>query len=189
MTGDPVTPWLVTAWQYGLLNGYEDEVFALLKQNADEVPPASSPANGRVGNPSYIANGYVPFTNGASGKPGDYDFAHGASATMEYAVADCSLSTLAAATGHQADAERYQLRSRNWRSLLDPTHEATPAPATPTACSSARRTRPSATGSTRARRRSTSGSCRRTCPGSSRPSVVPTRRTPGSTRSSTTTSC
>lgn len=120
MTGDPVTPFLVTAWKYGLLSGYEQETYALLKQNADEVPPAESPANGRVGNPSYIANGYVPYTAGASGKPGDFDLAHGGSATMEYAVADCSLSGLADALGNSDDAERYLLRSRNWRSLIDP---------------------------------------------------------------------
>jgi len=120
MTGDPVTPFLVTAWKYGLLKGYEGEVYALLKQNADGVPPAGSPANGRVGNPSYIANGYVPYVAGASGKPGDYDVAHGGSATMEYAVSDCSLAGLAGALGKRDDAERYALRSRSWRSLLDP---------------------------------------------------------------------
>ncbi|GAA1899216.1 GH92 family glycosyl hydrolase [Lapillicoccus jejuensis] len=121
MTGDPVTPWLVTAWQYGLLDGHASEVYRLLKQNADQVPPASNPANGRVGNPSYIANGYVPLVDGASGKPGDFDLAHGASATMEYAVADCTLSLLADGLGKTDDAQRYALRSRDWRSLLDPT--------------------------------------------------------------------
>jgi len=84
------------------------------------VPPASNPANGRVGNPSYIANGYVPYVAGASGKPGDFDLAHGGSATMEYAVADCSLAGLADALGKTDDAERYMLRSRDWRSLIDP---------------------------------------------------------------------
>ncbi len=120
MTGDPVTPFLVTAWQYGLLNGHLSEVYQLLKVNADQVPPASSPANGRAGNPSYIANGFVPYVAEATGKPGDYDLAHGASATMEYAVSDCSLSTLAAALGRDDDAERYALRCRGWQSLIDP---------------------------------------------------------------------
>lgn len=120
MTGDPVTPFLVTAWQYGLLAGYEKETYALLKVNADQVPPTDSPANGRVGNPSYIANGFVPFAEGAAGKPGDFDVAHGGSATMEYAVSDCSLATLASALGERSDAKRYAARSGNWRSLLDP---------------------------------------------------------------------
>ena len=120
MTGDPVTPFLVTAWQYGLLSGYERETYALLKENADKVPPADSPANGRIGNPSYIANGYVPYAAGASGKPGDFDLAHGGSATMEYAVSDCSLASLASALGKDRDAQRYEARSGNWRSLLDP---------------------------------------------------------------------
>ena len=119
MTGDPITPWLVTAWSQGLLAGHEEEAYAVLKQNADEVPPADSPYNGRAANEEYIADGFVPFDEGAEGKPGDYDLQHGGSATLEYALADATLSAMATGLGHDADAARYAERSQNYRSIWD----------------------------------------------------------------------
>lgn len=119
MTGDPVTPFLVDAWKQGLLKGHEHEAYAVLRQNADKVPPASSPSNGRAGNATYIPDGYVPFDANATGKPGDYDIQHGGSATLEYAVADASLSTMAQGLGHYGDAVRYAQRGQNYRAIWD----------------------------------------------------------------------
>ncbi len=51
MTGDPVTPFLVENWSKGLLAGHEEEAYAVLRENATSTPPASSPYNGRNGNP------------------------------------------------------------------------------------------------------------------------------------------
>ncbi|MEN0130543.1 MAG: GH92 family glycosyl hydrolase [Brevundimonas sp.] len=120
MTGDPVTPFLVSAWHEGLLTRPQAErAYAALKQNADEVPPASSVFNGRMGNPTYIKDGYVAFNPGAAHKPGDFDLAHGGSATLEYALADATLSTLAADLGHTDDAARYAQRGQNFRAIWD----------------------------------------------------------------------
>jgi len=119
MTGDPITPFLVTAWSQGLLAGHEEEAYAILKQNADEVPPADSPYNGRAANEQYIAEGFVPYDESAEGKPGDYDLQHGGSATLEYALADATLSAMATGLGHDADAARYAERSQNYRSIWD----------------------------------------------------------------------
>ncbi|MDM7830668.1 GH92 family glycosyl hydrolase [Cellulomonas edaphi] len=123
MTGDPVTPFLVSAWHQGLLTRPQAErAYAVLRQNADEVPPASSVFNGRMGNPTYIKDGYVAFNPGAAHKPGDFDLAHGGSATLEYALADATLSTLAADLGHEKDAERYAQRGQNFRAVWDAEH-------------------------------------------------------------------
>ncbi|HET6624940.1 MAG TPA: GH92 family glycosyl hydrolase [Nocardioidaceae bacterium] len=119
MTGDPVTPFLVSAWRQGFLEGHEDDAYAALKENADGVPPADSPYNGRAGNPTYLEEGYVPYLPDARNKPGDYDLNHGPSATLEYALADCTLSTMADALGHQDDARRYAERGTNFRSVFD----------------------------------------------------------------------
>ena len=120
MTGDPVTPYLVSAWSEGLLTGSRAaEAYAVLKQDADGVPPASSPANGRMGNPTYIADGFVPQDPAGAHKAGDYDIDHGGSATLEYALADGALSTMAAGLGHTADAQRYAVRSQSYRSIWD----------------------------------------------------------------------
>lgn len=120
MTGDPATPQLVTAQQYGLLGGWEDRLWTQLVQNADTVPSEDHPANGRAGNDHYLEHGYVPAETGAECKPGDCDLDHAGSATMEYAVADAAMSVLAEDLGHDDDALRYAERSRSWESIINP---------------------------------------------------------------------
>lgn len=120
MTGDPVTPQLVTAQQYGLLEGWEDRLWEQLVHNADNVPPADHPANGRAGNEHYLEHGYVPSGTGEDCKPGDCDLDHAGSATLEYAVSDAAMSVLATDLGHHQDAKRYAERSRSWQNVFDP---------------------------------------------------------------------
>ena len=121
MTGDPGTAFLVSAWSQGLLRGYEEDAYQVLRNNADNIPPASSVANGRAGNPEYLAYGYVPNQPDENGQPGDYDLHHGGSATLEYALSDALLSTMAAGLGHTDDAARYAQRGENYRAVFDPT--------------------------------------------------------------------
>ncbi|MGO2746188.1 GH92 family glycosyl hydrolase [Microbacterium sp.] len=121
MTGDPGTAFLVSAWNQGLLEGYEERAYAVLAHNADNTPDADSVANGRAGNPVYLADGYVPHEPGESGRPGDYDLHHGGSATLEYALSDALLSTMAAGLGHDEDAVRYAARGENYRAIFDET--------------------------------------------------------------------
>ncbi|MFB6570596.1 GH92 family glycosyl hydrolase [Streptomyces noursei] len=121
MTGDPVTPFLTNAHRQGLLKGHEEEAYAALRKNADGVPPANSPAVGREANAAYVKNGYAPYLKGRPHtKPGDSDFDHGASATLEYALADAMLAQMAHDLGHHADADRYAARALNYRTLHDP---------------------------------------------------------------------
>ncbi len=119
MTGDPVTPFLVSAWSEGLLKGNEERAYAVLKKNADTLPPGDIPQNGRGGNDYYVARGYVPYDFSAHGKAGDFDLNQGGSATLEYALSDGVLSTMAAALGNAADATRYAARAQNYRSIYD----------------------------------------------------------------------
>ncbi|MEV0093902.1 GH92 family glycosyl hydrolase [Streptomyces sp. NPDC050738] len=121
MTGDPVTPFLTNAYQQGLLKGYEEEAYKALKKNADGVPPADSPAVGREANVQYIKDGYAPYIKDrAHVKPGDSDFDHGASATLEYALSDAMLGQMAGELGHKDDAARYAARAQNYRKIFDP---------------------------------------------------------------------
>ncbi|MFD7919286.1 GH92 family glycosyl hydrolase [Streptomyces sp. NPDC059740] len=120
MTGDPVTPFLTNAYQQGLLKGHEEEAYRALRKNADGVPPADSPYDGREGNARYLKDGFVPYVEGRPHqKPGDSDYDHGASATLEYALSDGMLSQMARDLGHTADAERYAKRARNYRTVFD----------------------------------------------------------------------
>lgn len=120
MTGDPVTPFLVDAYRQGLLKGHKEEAYRALKKHVDTVPPASSPAAGRQADAEYLAGGYVPYDPAHPGKPGDNDFQHGPSATLEYALADAALGGMARDLGHTADARRYLARGQNYRSIFDP---------------------------------------------------------------------
>ncbi|PKW12263.1 alpha-1,2-mannosidase, putative [Streptomyces sp. 1222.5] len=120
MTGDPVTPFLTNAYQQGLLKGHEEDAYRALKRNADGVPPADSAPVGREANKEYIADGFAPYIKGRPhAKPGDSDYDHGASATLEYALSDAMLGQMAKDLGHRADAQRYTERARNYRKIYD----------------------------------------------------------------------
>ncbi|MFJ3705388.1 MULTISPECIES: GH92 family glycosyl hydrolase [unclassified Streptomyces] len=120
MTGDPVTPFLTNAYQQGLLKGYEEQAYRALKKNADGVPPADSAPVGREANKEYLADGFAPYIKGrAHVKPGDSDYDHGASATLEYALSDAMLGQMAKELGHDQDAARYAERAQNYREIFD----------------------------------------------------------------------
>ena len=105
MTGDPVTPFLVDAYRQGLLKGHEEEAYRVLKRHVDHAAPASSPSADRQADPEYLADGYVPYDpTRPQTKPGDDDYQHGPSATLEYALADAALGGMAQSLGHTADA-------------------------------------------------------------------------------------
>ncbi|MFH9430538.1 GH92 family glycosyl hydrolase [Streptomyces sp. NPDC017615] len=121
MTGDPVTPFLTNAYQQGLLHGYEERAYKALRKNADGVPPTDSPAVGREANREYIADGFAPYVKDRPhAKPGDSDYDHGASATLEYALSDAMLARMARDLGHGADADRYAARAQDYRKIFDP---------------------------------------------------------------------
>jgi predicted alpha-1,2-mannosidase len=119
MTGDPVTPFLVDGWSKGLLAGHEQEAYQALLANATAEPPAGTPFNGRNGNHYYTVLGYVPTGGTCVYKGGDNDCQHPASATLEYAAADASLSIMAEALGHRSDARMLAQRAENYRNLWD----------------------------------------------------------------------
>jgi len=119
MTGDPVTPFLVDLWRFGALDGLEKQAYAALRQNAFEVPPTNSRHAGRSGNPSYLAHGFVQYDRAFPSKGMDVDPHHGGSATLEYALADCSLAQMAQGLGQADDAAILRERGRNWRKIWD----------------------------------------------------------------------
>jgi predicted alpha-1,2-mannosidase len=119
MTGDPVTPFLVENWSKGLLAGHEAEAYAAMRRNVMGTPPASSPYNGRNGNPWYTKRGYIPSGEDCVVKGGDNDCQHPASATLEYAAADAALSLMAKGLGKDDDAAMLARRGQNYRNLWD----------------------------------------------------------------------
>ena len=120
MTGDPVTPFLVDLWRFGALKGREREAYAALRENAFGVPAFSIRPQGRSGNPSYLRDGFVQYDRSFISKGMDTDPHHGASATLEYALADSALAHMAKALGHDKDAQLLAQRALNWRKVWDP---------------------------------------------------------------------
>jgi predicted alpha-1,2-mannosidase len=122
MTGDPATPFLADGWSKGLLRGHEERAFRLMWRNATGVPPDHVGTRGRAGNPTYLRRGYVPKGQARTGKGGDDDLLHAGSATLEYALSDCSLGMVAAGLGHRRKAAELIRRGRNYRSIWDAGH-------------------------------------------------------------------
>jgi len=119
MTGDPVTPFMVDLWRFGALEGREQQAWAALRRNAFGNPPLNSRHDGRAGNPHYLADGYIQFDRAHPSKGMDSDPHHAGSATMEYALGDCSLSIMGEALGQTADAAILRRRGGYWRNVWD----------------------------------------------------------------------
>ncbi|MFI0239825.1 GH92 family glycosyl hydrolase [Streptomyces sp. NPDC016845] len=118
MSGDPVTPWVVDLYNRGLLDKRTSaKLFDALWKNANDVPADQSLFRGRDGNPTYVENGFVGYQNLPGYKYGDSRQA--GSATLEYALADCSLSTMASGLGHKDKAATLAARCDNFTKLWD----------------------------------------------------------------------
>jgi predicted alpha-1,2-mannosidase len=120
MTGDPVTPFLVDLWRFGALKGRERAAYEALRQNAFGIPPYNVRPQGRSGNPSYLQQGFVQYDRTFMAKGMDTDPHHGASATLEYALADSALAKMAWALGQEDDALTLSQRALNWKKVWDP---------------------------------------------------------------------
>lgn len=120
MSGDPITPWLVDIYNRGLLDEHTSrQLFDALWRNVNEVPADQSIFRGRDGNPSYVANGWVAYQNLPGYTYGDSRQA--GSATLEYSLADCALSTMAQGLGYRDKATTLHERCDNFTKLWDPT--------------------------------------------------------------------
>jgi predicted alpha-1,2-mannosidase len=119
MTGDPVTPFLVDLWRFGALKGREAQAYTALRENAFGVPAHGIRPQGRSGNPNYMKQGFVQYDRSFVSKGMDTDPHHGASATLEYALADGALAEMAKALGHEDDARVLAQRAQNWKTVWD----------------------------------------------------------------------
>ncbi|MFD9964371.1 GH92 family glycosyl hydrolase [Amycolatopsis sp. NPDC058986] len=118
MSGDPVTPWVVDNYRRGLLDDKTArQLFDALWKNVNEVPKDQSIFRGRDGNPTYVKNGWIGYQDVPGYQFGDTRQA--GSATLEYALADCALSTMAAGLGEKDKAKTLAARCDNFTKLWD----------------------------------------------------------------------
>ncbi|MFE1949478.1 GH92 family glycosyl hydrolase [Streptomyces sp. NPDC059524] len=118
MSGDPVTPWIVDLYNRGLLDDRTARgLFDALWKNVNEVPQDQSVFRGRDGNPTYVKNGFIGYQDLPGYQFGDTRQA--GSATLEYALGDCALSTMARGLGHEDKADLLAGRCDNFTKLWD----------------------------------------------------------------------
>lgn len=122
MVGASTTPFIVSAWQKGIIKENGEEIYQALKKNhmpGGIMERAGYEFKTAVGGglKYYIANGYVPYP-----MPDKSDGFHqsGAGMTLEYAYQDWTLAQMAKALGHTGDYSYFMRRSQNYQNLYDP---------------------------------------------------------------------
>jgi predicted alpha-1,2-mannosidase len=122
MVGACTTPFVVSAYQKGIIKENAAEIYQALKKN--HMPGGIMARAGYEhktamggGLTYYIKNGYVPFPI----PDGEFGFHQdGAGMTLEYAYQDWTLAQMAKALGYTDDYNYFIKRSKNYQNLYDP---------------------------------------------------------------------
>lgn len=122
MTGASSTPFIVSAYQKGILENDSELAFEGMKKNhmpGGTMGKAGYEHSTNIGGglEDYISKGYVPHPN-PNGKFGFHQ--DGASLTMEYAYQDWTLAQMAKALGRADDASYFLQRAQNYRNTFNP---------------------------------------------------------------------
>lgn len=122
MTGASSTPFIVSAFQKGIIKDNPEEIYQALKKN--HMPGGIMEKAGYEHDTSvggglkyYIQMGYVPYPLPDRNNGFHQD---GAGMTLEYAYQDWTLAQMAKALGHDDDYEYFMSRSQNYKNLFDP---------------------------------------------------------------------
>jgi predicted alpha-1,2-mannosidase len=122
MTGASTTPFIVSAFQKGIIRENTEEIYQALKKN--HMPGGIMERAGYEHNTSvggglkyYMEKGYVPYP--LPEKSNGFHLG-GAGMTLEYAYQDWTLAQMARALGHNDDYAYFIKRSQNYRNLYDP---------------------------------------------------------------------
>ena len=131
MTGDPADPIIAGAWAMGARDFDLGAALARTVEGATQPLILEGGYSQRPGLAEYQALGYVPFELNAdplTAIPAPHRLAWGSAATtLEYAVADFSISCLAEAAGQTALRAQFLARSAAWHNAFDPaTHLVAP---------------------------------------------------------------
>jgi predicted alpha-1,2-mannosidase len=122
MIGDAASPFMASAYQYGIRNWDTELAWQGLRKNAFEggIRDHAGYDHDRI-NPKgggmkyYIERGYVP-----EGIEGNGMHKDGASMTLEYAYQDWCLSEFAKSLGKKDEAKLFAKRSQNYKNLWNP---------------------------------------------------------------------
>lgn len=121
MVGASTTPFVVTAFQKGIIKSNFEKIYQALKKN--HLPGGIMSRAGYEhktelggGLKYYIEKGYVPFPL----PDGEFGFHQdGAGMTLEYGYQDWTLAQMALALNHKDDYATFMKRSNNYKNLYD----------------------------------------------------------------------
>ncbi|GAB3650239.1 GH92 family glycosyl hydrolase [Echinicola sediminis] len=114
MVAEHGIPWIVGAWNAGIRDFDFEKAYQAMYKAQTELPQASHPGGGRVGNESledYLKYGYVPRQTKV--------YQSYISNTLEYAFDDWCLAQAAKTLGKEEDYKTFMNRSDNWRNIFD----------------------------------------------------------------------
>lgn len=122
MTGASSTPFIVSAFQKGIVDLDAEFTYEALKKNhmpGGTMGRAGYEHDTEIGGglEDYINKGYVPHPNPAGSFGYHQD---GPSLTMEYAYQDWTLAQMAKALGKEEDYAYFMERSKNYKNQFDP---------------------------------------------------------------------
>lgn len=108
MEGDPAIPVITDTYLKGLTDFDINTAYEAFKKSAN-LPGKQNKMRPDID--PYISKGYIPLGVYSADLSGDNSVSH----ALEYYIADYSLSKLADALGHKADAKLYMKRSLNYK--------------------------------------------------------------------------
>ncbi|QHN05109.1 glycoside hydrolase family 92 protein [Granulicella sp. WH15] len=120
MVGDHAGAIISDAYFKGIRGFDVKDAYRLMRKNALESPASEalySDGRGRRALQSYLKYGYIPLEDKV---PFAFHGEEQVSRTLEYAYDDAQVSAMAAALGHDEDAELFRKRAQNYHNVLDP---------------------------------------------------------------------
>ncbi len=120
MVGDHSDAIISDAYFKGIRGFDAKEAYRLMRKNALETPESEalySDGRGRRALQSYLKYGYIPLEDKV---PFAFHGEEQVSRTLEYAYDDAQVGAMAAALGHNEDAELFRKRAQNYHNVLDP---------------------------------------------------------------------
>lgn len=111
MVGDPSSPILASIYAFGARNFDARKALAQMIRGADDPTAHSRLYLERPGLSNFFSHGYIPVSD---------EIPNPASVTLEDESADFTVAQLASALGDRSTAERFLLRSDQWRKIYDP---------------------------------------------------------------------
>lgn len=120
MIGDHVASVMADAYVKGVRGFDVEKAYEGLRQNAFISPSDDNvykDGKGRRALQSYLRYGYIPLEDSV---PDAFHTKEQVSRTLEYAYDDFALSVLAKALGHTDDSKALDMRSQNYRNVINP---------------------------------------------------------------------